>query len=170
MKPALHPQGSGSPIFRWRRSLSGPSAGPCRHLPGCPRAATGAHRTAQEGVKVAHSSRQAAADSGQPRRFRRERARRNPGWSLGRSERAQTPHQPWSGREWVGGGPARKPAFSRLPLSAKPIRLAVRQLVRLFCASQPRCEGFSLGKKAVVKCLPRSNAREAQGPGIPEGD
>lgn len=80
------------------------------------------------------------------------------------------PHQPWSGREWVGGGPARKPAFSRLPLSAKPIRLAVRQLVRLFCASQPRCEGFSLGKKAVLECLPRSNAREAQGPGIPEGD
>lgn len=109
---------------------------------------------------MAHSSGPAAVGSGQPSGFRRERARRNPGWNPGRWERAQTPPRLWGQRDWVGGGPARKPAFSRLPLYVKPIRPAVRQLERLFCASLPRCEGFSLGKKSVVECLPSSNATQ----------
>lgn len=70
------------------------------------------------------------------------------------------PSRYWGQRDWVGGGPARKPASSRLPLSEKPIRLAAWQLERLFCAFLPRCEGFSLGKKSVVECVPSSNATQ----------
>lgn len=154
MKPALHPQGSGSPIFRWRRSLSGPSAGPCRHLPGCPRAATGAHRTAKEGVKVAHSSRQAAADSGQPRRFRRERAQRNPGWSLGPSERAQTLTSLGAG----GNGSAGGQPGSQLSLgSPSPRNQSAWQSGSLCVCSvlpSPDVRGFLLGRKQCSSACP----------------
>lgn len=109
---------------------------------------------------MARSSRPTAAGSGQPRGFRRERARRNPGPEPVAMGEGPDPSRPWGRRDWVGGGPARKPASSRLPLSVKPILLAVKQLERLFCASLPRCEGFSLGKKSVVECLPSSNATQ----------
>lgn len=59
----------------------------------------------------------------------------------------------------AGGQPGSQLSLGS-PLSVKPIRLAVRQLERLFCASLRRCEGFSLGKKSVVECLPSSNATQ----------
>lgn len=124
--------------FRWRWSLGGPSAGPRRHRLGCPRARSGnPPALRRKGLRWHTLAVPAVAGSGQPSGFRRERARRNPGWSPGRWERPQTPPRLWGGRDWVGGGPARKPAFSRLPPSL---------------GSQPASQSGSLSVCSVLPC------------------
>ncbi|CAO2599649.1 hypothetical protein LEMLEM_LOCUS9953 [Lemmus lemmus] len=98
--------------------------------------AAGAHRTAQEGVKVARSSRPTAAGSRQPRGFRRERARRNPGRSPGRWERSQTP--PGTGASGIGSAGGQP--GSQLPLGSPSPR------------SQSASQPGSLSVCSVIPC------------------
>lgn len=90
-QPAPRPQSSGSRVFGRNSNLGGPSAGPQGQKElGCARAAARAHRTGQEGVKVAL----AAAASWWVWSTRAERARRNPGRSPGRWGEGRDPSPP----------------------------------------------------------------------------
>lgn len=90
---------------------------------------------------MARSSRPTAAGSGQPRGFRRERARRNPGWSPGRWERSQTP--PGIGASGIGSAGGQP--GSQLPLGSPSPRSQ--------SASQP-------GSLSVCSVLPCRDVRD----------
>lgn len=90
---------------------------------------------------MARSSRPTAAGSGQPRGFRRERARRNPGRSSGRWERSQTP--PGTGASGIGSAGGQP--GSQLPLGSPSPRSQ--------SASQP-------GSLSVCSVLPCRDVRD----------